>query len=173
MVWRGRTTPLDRTFAALVYVLPLIEAYIGFSRPLLNELPFLSPLFIILEPFLFVYGIIVRLIPFGLGGLVIFLALYFLVVRNDRIRHLIRFSAMQSILIGIILSIFSILWQLLITILPPLTQTPMFAVFQETLFSVLFLGTLAATVYAIVYAVQGKYGEVPKISDYAYLYVRS
>ncbi|MEB3209885.1 MAG: Tic20 family protein [Leptolyngbyaceae bacterium] len=173
MVWRGSTTPLDRIFAALVYVIPLIEAYLSFSGPLLNELPFLSPIFIVLWPFIIVYGFIVRLIPLGLGGLVIFFALYFLVVRNDRIRHLIRFSAMQSILIGIILSIFSILWELILTAFGALTRNSLFLVLNDTLFSLLFLGTLAATVYSIVYAVQGKYGEIPKISDYAYMYVRS
>jgi uncharacterized membrane protein len=173
MVWRGRTKPLDRVFAALVYVLPLIEAYVLYSGPFFDNLPFLAPLFIVLWPFLFVYGFVVNLIPLGLGGLVIFLALYFLVVRNDRILHFIRFSTMQSILIGIILSIVSILWSLILTTLPPLMRTPFFPILQGTLFSVLFLGTLVGTVYAIFYAVQGKYAELPRLSDYAYMYVRS
>ncbi len=170
MVWRGSTTPLDRIFAALVYTFPLVVAYLRYSGPLLRDLDFLAPLFIPLQPFVLIYGLIVAIVPFGLGGLVIFFLLFFLVVRNERIRHFIRFNTMQAILIGIVLSIFSILWMLVGTIFPFLIQE--FPIIQDTIYNVLFLGALTASLYSIVQSVLGKYAEIPTISDAAYMRVR-
>lgn len=170
MVWRGSTTPLDRTFAALVYTFPLVEAYLRFSEPLLRELDFLRPLFIPLQPFVLIYRLIETIIPFGLGGLVIFFMLFFLVVQNERIRHFIRFNTMQAILIGIVLSIFSILWLLIVMVLPFLNSS--FPIIGDTVFNVLFLGALAASVYSIAQSILGKYAEIPTISDAAYMRVR-
>ncbi|MEM7771988.1 MAG: Tic20 family protein [Cyanobacteria bacterium P01_E01_bin.6] len=167
MVWRGNTTTLDRIFAALVYIVPLIRA-MEFSQPLLRELPFLNVLLIPLLPLFVVYGQVARLFPFGLGDLVIFLALFFLVVRNERIRHFIRFNTMQALLISIILSIFSILWALIATILPLLGGT----IIEDTIFNVLFLGAFAASIYSVFQSIRGKYAEIPKLSDYAYTHVR-
>lgn len=169
MTWRGYTTPLDRTFAALVYAFPLVEAYVLYSRPLFTQLPFLEPLFLPLQPFVFVYFAIARLIPFGLGGLVIFFLLLLLVVRNERIRHFVRFNTMQAILIGIVLSIFSILWALISEVLPFLSSVSMI---EDTVFNVLFLGTVAASVYSIVQSIRGKYAEIPTLSDAVYMQVR-
>ncbi len=170
MVWRGSTTPLDRTFAALVYALPLVEAYVSFSGPLLSELSFLRPLFLPLYPFVLIYGLFARIVPFGLGGLVIFFLLFFLVVRNDRVRHFIRFNAMQAILIGIIMSIFSILWTLILTIAPFLRAS--LPIIGDTVFNVLFLGAVVASVYSIIQSIRGKYAEIPTISEAAYSQVR-
>ncbi len=50
-------------------------------------------------PVALIYG----LLPFG--AFIVFLLLFFAVVRNERISHFIRFNTMQTILIGILLSL--------------------------------------------------------------------
>jgi uncharacterized membrane protein len=168
MTWRGSTTGWDRFFACLPYLLPLMDSLV-FSTPLFERLPELQVILIPLAPFLFVYTTILGAISFGgvgLGGLLLFFALFMLVVRNERIRHFIRFNTMQSIIIGIVLSLFSIIWSY---VLEPVLRNSLIA---ETLFTVMFLGTVAATVYCIVQSALGRYAEIPTLSDAAYIQVR-
>ncbi len=168
MVWRGRNSPKDRFFAALVYVLPLIEV-MGFGSFLFLELPFLQPIFAIpLSPFLLVYSPLERSIPFF--GLIVFFVLLLTVVRNDRIVHFIRFNTMQAILLTIFTSLCEALLQLfglgdrLTNLSSPLTW--------GVLFSIIFIAVVSASIYAIVQSARGLYAEVPLISDAAYSQVR-
>lgn len=169
MTWRGSNTPLDRFFSCLVYLLPLMDAIMGFSRPFFSQLPQLEVILLPLFPFLFVYQFLLNLLSFGglsLGGLLIFFALYFLVVRNENIRHFIRFNTMQSILFGIVLSLFGIIWS---AVLRPIMPG---GLIMETLFNVAFLGTVAACIYSMVQSALGRYPEIPTISDAVYMQVR-
>lgn len=154
MSWRGMTTPADRFFACLPYLLPLFEAF-PFGMPLLTSFPVLQPLFIPLQIVAIPYVAILSLIPGGLGGLLFFLALYFLVVRNENIRHFIRYNTMQSILFGIVLSIASLL----------LGVVSLGSLITETLATVLFLGTVAAVLYSVVKTMMGQYAEIPTITE--------
>ncbi len=173
MTWRGSTTPLDRVFASLVYVFPMVEALLYYSGPLFRQLPFVEILFTPLFPFVIVYNLIRTIVPLGLGGLIIFVALLFFVVRNERVCHFVRFNTMQAILIGIVLSIFSLIWAFFATALPGL-QNPTGAslLLRDTVFNVLFLGTMISSVYSIVQSIRGKYAEIPTISDAVYMQVR-
>jgi uncharacterized membrane protein len=174
MTWRGSTTPLDRTFACLPYLIPLMDAilfYGGyFGAPgFFGQFPELKILLVPLLPFLLIYQYILGFLSFGgmgLGGLLLFLALFFLVVRNESINHFIRFNTMQSIIIGIVLSLFGIIWSY---ILAPIVGGGLIA---DTLFNVMFLGTVAVVIYAIVQSVMGRYAEIPTLSDAAYMQVR-
>jgi len=166
MSWRTSSAgPLDRLFACLPYVLPMLEA-LPFGMGLLSEFPMLQSLLLPLAPFAFVYGLVTGIFSFGgfgIGGFLIFLALYFLVVRNESISHFIRFNTMQSILIGIALSLFALVISPISEVLPPL--------FVQSLFTALFLGTFILCIYSIVQSALGRYAEIPTLSDAAKMHV--
>lgn len=159
MAWRGSTTPLDRTFASLTYLLPLIDA-LAFATPLFVQFPFLQVLLIPLQPILGIYSVI----PFA--GLIIFFALYLLVVRNESINRFIRFNTMQAILLSIIVSLCSLIINYLIG---PILGT---GLLMETLYNVIFLGIVAAVVYSVAQSVMGRYAEIPTLSDAVHMQVR-
>lgn len=159
MSWRGSTTVSDRIFACLPYLLPLIEGLV-FGRFLFREFPVLqSVIFVPLQPILLLYASI----PFA--SMIIFFALFFLVVRNERINHFIRFNTMQAILLDIVVFLCS----LLLRILSPALGTG-FA--METLLNTVFLGLVAAIVYSVFQSLLGRYAEIPAISDAVYMQVR-
>lgn len=166
MSWRTSSAgPLDRLFACLPYILPMLEA-LPLGMGLLREFPMLQPLLLPLAPFAFAYSLVTGIFSFGgfgIGGFLVFLALYFLVVRNESISHFIRFNTMQSILIGIALSLFALVISPISEVLPPL--------FVQSLFTALFLGAFILCIYAIVQSALGRYAEIPTISDAAKMHV--
>ena len=106
MTWRGSTDVKDRIFGALVYLMPLYSG-MRFGGDLLNQFPIVEQLLgLLLTPILLIYS----LIPGGLGGFLLFFILFLAVVRNERIPHFIRFNTMQAILVGIVISLLSILF---------------------------------------------------------------
>lgn len=163
MNWRGSTSPTDRIFASLVYVLPLLDV-IALCAGTVGSNSFLSPLFQVL---------IIPLLPliriyygFPFMPLIVFFALYMLVVRNESIAHFIRFNAMQSILFGIVLSLIAIIWRFALgAILGG-------SLIEQTLFNTVFLGTVVAVGYSVIQSALGRYAEIPTISDAAYTQVR-
>ncbi|GAB4377709.1 MAG: hypothetical protein Kow00121_27970 [Elainellaceae cyanobacterium] len=159
MTWRGSTQPLDRFFACLPYLLPLLDG-IQFSIPFFNQFPVLQPLLIPLLPLLQLY----RGVPFI--GLIIFFALFLLVVRNENISHFIRFNAMQAILLDIVLILCSIITSLILQ--PALGG----GLFLETIYNVIFLGTAIVVIYSIVQCALGRYAEIPTLSDAVHMQVR-
>ncbi|MGE5659402.1 MAG: Tic20 family protein [Actinomycetota bacterium] len=158
MTWRGSTTVPDRIFACLPYLLPLIDA-LAFGRFLFEQFPAFRLLFIPLVPLLQIY----QGVPFA--GLIIFFALYLAVVRNENISHFIRFNAMQAILLDIILILCSM-------VVPLLANGLAIRFVAETIFNVVFLGSLAAFIYAVAQSLLGRYAEIPPISDAVYMQVR-
>ncbi len=158
MTWRGSTTVQDRIFACLPYLLPLVEG-LAFGRSLFEQFPSLITIF---RPIFFLLGIY-QGIPFA--GLIVFFALFMLVVRNDKIAHFIRFNTMQAILLDIVL----ILCGLLVPILSPVPGSN-FAV--ETLANTIFIGLVGAVIYSVAQTVMGRYAEIPALSDAVYMQVR-
>ncbi|MBW4554492.1 MAG: hypothetical protein KME59_00855 [Trichormus sp. ATA11-4-KO1] len=158
MTWRGSTTVSDRIFACLPYLLPLIEGLV-FGSYLLRQFPVLTVLFIPLSPILLIY----RTVPFA--SLIIFFALFLLVVRNEKISHFIRFNTMQAILLNIVIFLCSILLQ----IVGPIPGAD-FAI--ETIANTIFLGIVVAVVYSVAQSLFGRYAEIPAISDAVYMQVR-
>lgn len=163
MSWRGSTTVKDRIFACLPYLLPLIEVS-NFGRPLLSEFPPLAVVFSPLFAVSAVYNTIARSFPFGLGGLIIFFALFMLVVRNERVPHFIRFNTMQAILLDIVIILCTIVLELI-----GITGNG-FAL--STLATTIFLGIVVASAYSVVQSILGRYAEIPAISDAVYMQVR-
>lgn len=154
MTWRGSTDGKDRLFGALLYIFPLVDV-LPFSQFILQQFPQLALIYLPLQPLInFYYG-------FPFAGFIIFLLLFMAVVRNERISYFIRFNAMQSILMGILL----ILCQLGLGIL---LRGLGRGLLIETLYNAIFLGTLAACFYSIVQSALGRYAEIPTISEAAY-----
>lgn len=156
MTWRGDTTIRDRIFAVLPYLLPLMYG-LQFGRFLFAQFPILSIILIPLAPLMSIY----RAFPFA--GLVIFFALYLLVVRNSNIPHFIRFNTMQAILLDIIIVLCSIILGVFAGGLQ--------GFILETIYNMLFLGILAAVIYSVVQSLRGQYAEIPTISDAVYMQV--
>ncbi len=154
MTWRGSTTVRDRIFACLPYLLPLIDV-LGFGFSLFQQFPALAVLFLPLQPILAIYGV---LGPYG--GLIIFFALFLLVVRNEKISYFIRFNTLQALLLSIIVYLCSILLRLVA--LPGLN----FAL--QTVATTLFLGIVAAVAYSMIQSLFGRYAEIPAISNAVY-----
>ena len=159
MSWRSSTSPTDRIFACLPYLLPLIEA-LRFRVPFFTQFPALSVVLVPLLPIVSLYGAI----PFA--GLIVFFGLYFGVVRNENINHFIRFNAMQAILIDIVLILCSIVIQYL---LQPVLGG---GLILETLFNVIFLGAMAAVIFSVVQTALGRYAEIPSLSNAVHMQVR-
>ncbi len=157
MTWRGSTTVPYRIFACLPYLLPLVDGLM-FGRFLFAQFPVLGLFFVPLAPLVQIYSL-----PFA--GLIIFLALYIAVVRNESIKHFIRFNAMQAILLDIVLALCGL-------VLPILGKAFQIAFISETLYNTVFLGVLAAFVYAVAQSALGRYAEIPPLSDAVYMQVR-
>ncbi len=156
MTWRGSTDTKDRIFAALVYLLPLYSAF-AFGIFIFQQIPFLgAALAIALYPLAFLYSSLG-----SFGSLIIFLVLFFAVVRNPRISHFIRFNTMQAILIDILVYLLGL-------VLGFVARGLGANLVVETLFNVVFLGAFAACVYSIIQSVIGKYADIPTISEAAY-----
>lgn len=155
MSWRGSNTISDRIFACLPYLLPVIEVF-EFGRFLLAQFPPLQVIFLPLIPLLKIY--------YGVrfAGIIIFFALFFLVIRNEKISHFVRFNTMQAILLDIVIFLFSIL-----TDFVNLVPAGGFAI--QTLSTTIFLGILGAVVYSIAQSLLGRYAEIPAISDAVYM----
>lgn len=169
MTWRGSTTIRDKFFSALSYLLPW-AAGISFGGFLFKDFPFLLLLQIPVLPLLLLYG----LIPFG--SIIVFFLLLFLVVRNERIPHFIRFNVMQAILLDIALVIVNLLFELLGLLFGPIFQQAinLGGIFLlATIFNVIFLGSLIAVGYGIFQSAMGLYPDkIPTVSDVTYVQVR-
>ncbi|OCR00100.1 hypothetical protein BCD67_20680 [Oscillatoriales cyanobacterium USR001] len=158
MTWRGSTTVPERIFACLPYLLPLIDG-LKFGSFLFQQFPVIRLFFIPLIPVLQIYNSI----PFA--DLIIFFTLYLAVVRNENIKHFIRFNAMQAILIDIILVLCGL-------ILPILFAGIQVKFVIETISNMVFLAVVGSFIYAVVQSLLGRYAEIPPLSDAVYMQVR-
>ncbi len=153
MTWRGSTDTKDRFFAALVYLFPLYDA-LSLGSFLFNNIPALLPvqdfLSLLLTPIAVIYG----LIPGGWGNLVLFFVLFLAVVRNEKIKHFIRFNTMQAILIDIALTLIQIILQVLGGL--------------GLIGSVAFIVATAACLFSMFQSALGRYAEIPGISQTVY-----
>jgi len=133
----------QRLLAALAYLLPWADA-IGFGNGVLS---LAQPLQLLaLE----------QAVPFG--GLVLFLALFLLVVRNQEVPYLIRNNLLQANLIDLVLVQLSLAFQVLLS---PLGGG--FAV--RTLESTVFLATLLLVVFSMVQSLRGIEADIPTVSE--------
>ena len=159
MAWRGSTTIQHRLLSCLPYILPLIEVR-QFGGLLFSLFPFLELLYVPFTPVALLY----QSIPFA--DFILFFALYLLVVRNEKVQHLIRFHTLQALL----LSIFTYLCTEVLKLVNILQQGASFSVpmFWSVMFTLIFLAVVGASIFSVVQAVRGLYAEIPLISQAAY-----
>lgn len=150
MSWRATATVPDRIFAVLPYLLPLFYG-VQFGTFLFVMFPALQLILIPILPVALLYSI-----PFA--GLIIFMALYLLVVRNDSVSYFIRFNTMQALLLGIVLFICQLVQMFLSRISALEFMLKVFSNF-------VFIGVVAVVIYAAVQSLRGIYAEIPTISD--------
>jgi uncharacterized membrane protein len=167
MTWRGTTTLPDRLYSCLPYLLPFIEvSLLGLSYAargnigLFAQFPPLSLILLPLSPLIRVYA------GFPFAGLIVFILLLTLVVRNTNINHFIRFNTMQAILLDILLILGRIILDL---VLVPVAGTGLVV---DTVLNVILLGILAAVGYSVVQSLRGEYAEIPTLSEAVYMQVR-
>ncbi len=162
MTWRGDITPINRLWGSLPYLLPLVSALpLGFvPSGLFVSLPGLVPIFL---PLLY-------LMPLATGwlGMGIFFALLFLVIRNSRVAHFVRFNTIQALLLNIALFLVQVLMQVFGMLFGSLGLAGIISILATTA----LLGVIAVTLYAWVQNLRGHYAEVPVLSDAAYAWIR-
>ena len=151
----GYADSSDRFFGAIVYLLALSDS-VSLLGGLL-AIPMLRPVFEILAILLTPVAIINRIIPMGFGSLILFFILLLAVVQNPKISYFIRFNTMQSILIGIALSLI----QIIIGTIPGLGLI-------GSVISVLAIGTC---LFCMVQCALGKRPDIPSFSHFVYNYV--
>jgi uncharacterized membrane protein len=149
----------DKLFGGLVYLIPLLDAFV-FGEFLFQQFPTLDIIYLPILPLLKFYY------QFPFGSFIIFIVLFMAVVRNSNISHFIRFNAMQAILIGILLSLFGLI---LAYVFKPAFGN---SLITETFYNFAFLGAWASSGFGIVQSLLGRYAEIPTISEAAYAQVR-
>ena len=154
---RAFTDNKDRFFGAAVYLFALADV-VGLGIGLLSIVPALAPLFKILTVILIPVGLIYNIIPGGFGSIVVFFVLILAVVQNQKISYFIRFNTMQSILMGIAVSLIQIVFGTLGAL--------------GVIGGIVFLIVTPVCIYCMVQCALGKYPEIPSFSKFVYDQVR-
>ncbi|AFY72187.1 hypothetical protein Syn7502_00012 [Synechococcus sp. PCC 7502] len=167
MTIRGSATLTDKLWGSLLYALPMASVVIPYGLPIFNQVPYIVYPFL---PFIALLGVLnIQIIPQLISvDVLVFLCLYFFVVRNIKISHFIRFNAMQSILLRIILILIQVISSLLAPVIGSLGAMQFLV---EVFANTIFMGMTAACVYAVVQTIRGAYAEMPIVSDAAYYQV--
>lgn len=166
MPWRGSTTTQDRVLAFLPYLLPFLHSF-TVAFVVLTVLPLNAAS---LEIFSTIAQLLAPLqvwVNNFAVSLILFLALYLLVVRNEKIPHFIRFNTMQALLIEIALALFGYVSALL-----GFGGLGSINWILSILSLIINLGVIGLVVFALVQCLRGIYAEIPTLSDAAYSQVR-
>lgn len=150
----------QRGLGLAMYLLPWSDALV-FGPPLLGLglVPPLAQTALIL-PVVPVKWIS-SLLPFGLGSILLFLGLFFAVVRNPQVPYFLRFNALQAILVDIVLVVAG--YGLAVFDCRPIKVGSGFAC--DTFSNTLFLGGLLLVIFACVQCIRGREPELPGLSD--------
>ena len=141
----------QRLLAALAYLLPWSDA-VGFGSSLMRQFPLLNWLELPALPL----RLLEQEVPFG--GLVIFLLLFALVIRNPKVPYPIRFNVLQAMLITIVLVLVQLSFQIVLSNLAG-------GFLLRTLANTVFLGALLLVLYGIVESLRGREAEIPTVSE--------
>lgn len=137
-------------FGSLAYLLPLFYG-MQFGGSLMQMFPVLQFLLIPILPIALIYSI-------PLAGIIVFMGLYLLVVRNSRVSYFIRYNTMQALLMGIVI----FLLQLVLMVLNMLGS---FDFVVKVFSNFVFIAVLAGVIFSIVQSIRGIYAELPTISE--------
>nr|YP_009244671.1 hypothetical protein Ppul_067 [Pyropia pulchra]AMK96913.1 hypothetical protein Ppul_067 [Pyropia pulchra] len=146
-----------RLVSTIPYYLPLFEGLQNFGQYVLPDYPVAAiPLYKkIILPMLIFY------MNHAILGLVTFFALYYVLVRNKSpipVHQLVRFNSMQSILLFLVGSLFGAVFRAF-----PIEFRISFVGLMVC--NMMFWFVLSTITYSVVKAVQGKYSNIPVISE--------
>ena len=96
--------------------------------------------------------------------LIIFFVVFLAIVRNKKFHHLVRFHAMQAVMIDIVIMLVNIIRMYL----PPEFRWSMMMIVMDR-----FLGaTIVATLtFCLWHSIQGQYADIPQVSEAVYIQV--
>ncbi|NJK33902.1 MAG: hypothetical protein HC919_02555 [Oscillatoriales cyanobacterium SM2_2_1] len=162
MTWRGANTIWDRLGAGATYLLPMAAGAI-FGGSLVTQFEFLVPL---VFPFIqLAAGLSTAVIPPISLQFVVWFAIFLGVVRNPKLRHFLRFHAFQALLIDLAIALLGAVLTLFTRLFGEL---PFWTSLLDTIFTVIFLAAFALSFYSFYWIAQGKYAEIPVLSDVIY-----
>ena len=141
----------QRILGILLYLIPWADG-LAFGNHLYIKYPLTQIIQIPAIPII----IIERSIPFG--NLLLFLAIYIGLVRNNKISYFLRFNALQSLLINIGIIILNFIFQIFFN---PFSNSLIIRTFSSTLLISLF----SIITYCIWSCAQGNEPEIPGISQ--------
>jgi len=141
-----------------------MSACVIYGATLFQQFPVLIlPFF----PFIWLYGNVLAfpLVPvLGLTGeFFLFMGLFFLVVRDARVPHFIRFNTMQALLMQIVLFIAQLFFQ----VVQQLSSNGLPSIISATIANTIFIGTTLIAGYAIYQSIKGEYSDIPTLSQAA------
>ena len=136
-----------------LYLIPWADS-LTFGNHLYIQYPFTKIIQIPAIPII----IIERSLPFG--NLLLFLAIYIGIIRNNKVSYFLRFNALQSLLINIFIIIISFIFEIFFT---PFGTSLIIRTFSSTLLMSLF----AMITYCVYSCIQGNEPNLPVISEAA------
>ena len=143
----------QKLLGCFLYLLPWSDG-VNFGRYLFQDFPFLEWLkYLALPIWLFE-----QIIPFGLGSLVLFLAIFIAIARNQQVPYFLRFNALQALLINIGIFLLNYAFGILIQ---PLGGR----LIVSTLASTIFIAILTIIIFTFGECLQGKEPDLPGISE--------
>ena len=140
-----------RLLGVLLYMIPWSDS-LTFGNHLYIKYPFLQIIQIPAIPII----LIERSIPFG--NLLLFLAIFFGLVRNSKVSYFLRFNALQSLLINIGIIIISFIFEIIFT---PFSNSLIIRTFSSSL----LIGIFSMIVYSVWSCTQGNEPNLPGISQ--------
>ena len=140
-----------RILGVLLYLIPWSDS-LTFGNHLYTKYPFIQIIQVPAIPII----LIERSIPFG--SLLLFLAIFLGLVRNNKVSYFLRFNALQSLLINIGIIIISFIFQIFFS---PFGNSLIIRTFSSTLLISIF----SVIVYCVWSCTQGNEPDLPGISE--------
>ena len=141
----------SKILGILLYMIPWADS-LRFGSNLFIKYPFTQIIQLPAIPII----LIERSIP--LGNLLLFLAIFIGIVRNNKISYFLRFNALQSLLINIGVIILSYIFEILFSSFDD-------SLIIRTLSSTLLIGLFSMIIFCVWSCTQGKEPDLPWISQ--------
>ena len=141
----------SRILGVLLYMIPWSDS-LKFGNHLYLKYPLIQIIQIPAIPII----LIERAIPFG--NLLLFLAVFIGLVRNNKVSYFLRFNALQSLLINIGIIIVSFIFEIIFN---PFSSS----LIIRTISSTLLISLFSVIVYCVLSCMQGKEPNLPGISQ--------
>ena len=146
-------SPGAKILGIILYMIPWVDS-LKFGNHLYIKYPFTQIIQIPAIPII----LIERSIPFG--NLLLFLAIYIGLIRNNKISYFLRFNALQSLLINIGIIIVNFIFEIIFS---PFLESLIIRTFSSTL----FISLISVIFYCVWSCTQGKEPDLPIISEAA------